>query len=189
MKNIQIHILKITTSLIVIGLVFFSCEDNFKAVQKLKPQSKDIPLGTAYDINLKYTDSAQLVANLLSKKMIDYTNDKYIPFSEFPDGIILRLFSKTNQKSTIIADYAIYYQKKKMIDLRGNVIVTNETKDSLFTDQLYYYEKLEWIFTDQPSKFKRSSDQEYSYSMGFDSDKDLQNPKVFGITDSSFNFE
>lgn len=183
------NILKHLASLIIIGLVFFSCEDNFKAVQKLSAEGENIPIGTAYDINLKYTDSAKLVANLISSKMVDYTNDKLIPFSEFPEGITLHLFSKTNQQSTIIADYGIYYQKKKLIDLRGNVIVTNDTKDSLFTNQLYYYEKLEWVFTDQPTKYKRSSDNEYSYSQGFDSDKDLQDPKVFGITDSAFNFE
>lgn len=187
--KVVFNIPKNLTSLILIGLVFFSCDDNFKAIQKLNTESQDIPIGTAYNINLKYTDSAKLVANLVSSKMIDYTNDKYIPYSEFPDGIVLNLYSKTNQRSTILADYAIYYQKKKMIDLRGNVIVTNDTKDSLFTDQLYYYEKLEWVFTDQPTKFKRSSDNEYSYGQGFDSDKDLQNPKVFGITDSAFNFE
>jgi len=177
------------TSLIFMGLVFFSCEDNFKDIQNINAESTDIPIGVAYDINLKYTDSAKLVANLVSSKMVDYTNDAYIPYSEFPEGIVLKLYSKNNQRSTIIADYAIYYQKKKLIDLRGNVIVANDSKDSLFTSQLYYYEKLEWVFTDNPTKFKPSSQEDYSYGQGFDSDKDLKNPKVFGITDSAFNFE
>ena len=41
------------------------------------------PIGVADTINLKYTDSFQLIANLLSPKMLDYSNLDFA-FSELP---------------------------------------------------------------------------------------------------------
>ncbi len=84
-----------STSVILLALFCFTligCESNFKDVQKMG-FAEFTPSGDADGINLKYTDSGRITANLVSPKMLDYATVQY-PFTEFPKGIHLTLFDK-----------------------------------------------------------------------------------------------
>ena len=62
------------------------------------------PIGEAENIDLKYTEyedsTVRLIANLLSPKMLDYSNRDFA-FSEFPDGIELKIYDENDNKTTI----------------------------------------------------------------------------------------
>ena len=150
-----LHSIRNLVTAIVVTL-FFSCKNNFNEVQKVGVLQNQ-PIGEAENIDLKYTefkeDTVRLLANLLSPKMLDYSNRDF-PFSEFPDGIELKVYDDNNNKTTITSRYAIYYTETDIIDLRGNVVIATKDNDTLFTEQLYYNEKLEWVFTNQPFYFK-----------------------------------
>ncbi|WP_411766528.1 LPS export ABC transporter periplasmic protein LptC [Winogradskyella sp. A3E31] len=156
------------TALVVI--VLFSCKDNFSEVQQIGVL-QNAPIGEADTINLKYTDSAKLTANLLSPKMMDYSNRPF-SFSEFPEGIELIIYDKNNNKSTIFADYAIAYNETDLIDLQGNVLLATHKGDSLFAPQMYYDQKNEWVFTNQEVKLRSTANN--IDGRGFDSDRDFK---------------
>ena len=61
----------------MVGL--FSCESNFKEVQKIN-FSEFVPSGEADDFNLKYTDSGRIQSILMSPKMLDYATVEF-PFT------------------------------------------------------------------------------------------------------------
>lgn len=172
-----IHNIKyIVTALVV--TMFFSCKNNFNEVKQIGV-SQNAPVGVAETINLKRTDSGRVVANLLSPKMLDYSNRDF-GFNEFPDGLHLILFDDKNQKSDIFADYGIVYEKNNLIDLQGNVIIATHAKDTLFAKQLYYDQKNAWVFTNQPVTFKSS---EYlTNGNGFDSNSKFTNAQVLEVT-------
>jgi LPS export ABC transporter protein LptC len=157
--------------------VFFSCKDNFKEVQQIGVLQNE-PVGVAENINLKYTDSGIVKANLLSPKMKDYSNREFA-FQEFPDGIKLLLFDK-NQKSTILSDYAISYDHNDLIDLQKNVIIVTQQNDSIFANQLYYDQKNEQIFTNEA--FRMVSPTKIITGNGFNSDKDFKNFEALEVT-------
>lgn len=157
--------------------MFFSCKNNFKEVNKIGI-SENEPIGVAEHINLKYTDSGKVVANLISPKMYDYSNRSF-SYNEFTDGVTLHLIDDKNKRNTIISDYAIVYDKTNLIDLRGNVIVSTPTKDTLFAEQLFYDQKNEWLFTNLPVKFK--STDYTTHGNGFDSDKEFKKAQVLEI--------
>ena len=92
------HTFIIITTIIIV-LFFFSCESNFKEVQKIN-FSEFVPSGEADLINLKYTDSGRINAILESPKMLDFNNVNFI-FTEFPKGINLTLFDKKEKKTFI----------------------------------------------------------------------------------------
>lgn len=163
---------------IFIVTMFFSCKDNFKEVQQIGVLQNQ-PIGIADTINLKYTDSSRLVANLLSAKMLDYSNRPF-GFSEFPEGIELIIYDDDNNKSKIFADYAIYYNKTGLIDLQGNVILATHNKDSLFTEQLYYDQNTQWVFTNITWRLRTSS----SDLKGtlFDSDRNFKEKQMDGMS-------
>ena len=155
--------------------ILFSCKNNFKDIQQIGVLQNG-PVGEAKNINLKYTDSGQIKANLLSPKMLDYSNRAFA-FSEFPDGIHLNLFDDENHKSTVLADYAISYSETDLIDLQGNVVMITYTNDTLFADQMFYDQKHERLFTNFPVRFSFSSGNSGKGNI-FDSDTKFENYEI-----------
>ncbi|WP_298535951.1 LPS export ABC transporter periplasmic protein LptC [uncultured Algibacter sp.] len=163
---------------VVAVTMFFSCNDSFKQVQKIGI-SENEPIGVDYELNLKYTDSGRVTANLLSTKALDYTNRDF-PFREFVDGVTLYVYDKENKKSTVLADYAIVYTKNNLIDLQNNVVITTSDGSVLKTDQLYYDQKKEWLYTNYPVSFQTKQD--IINGNGFDSNSKFTNAEVLEVT-------
>jgi LPS export ABC transporter protein LptC len=132
------------------------------------------PAGIAEDINLKQTDSGIVTLNLISKKMLDYSNKEFA-HTIFPEGMELHLFDSKNKKQeTIIkASYAIVYDNTDLIDLRGSVSITTPDGKKLLTEQLFYDQKNEWVFTNKEYRFE-GTDGEYNIGKGgFDANSDM----------------
>ncbi len=128
-----------------------SCESNFKEIQK-STVSEFVPSGESDSINLKYTDSGRIKSVLITSKMLDYASLKF-PFTEFPKGINVTLYDEKGKKTFITSNYAITFKDTDLIDLQGNVKISNETGQLLETDQLYFDQKNEWFFTEKLYKF------------------------------------
>lgn len=158
--------------------MFFSCKNNFKEVQKIGVLQNE-PIGVAENMNLKYTDSGRLKANLLSPKMLDFSNREF-SYNEFPNGVTLYIYDERNKKSTIVADYAIVFNDTDLIDLRGNVLITTETKDSIFAEQLFYDQKRDWVFSNKPVKYISPS--KMVTGNAFDSNQDFSSYGVSEVT-------
>ncbi|MCF1190864.1 LPS export ABC transporter periplasmic protein LptC [Mangrovimonas sp. AS39] len=157
--------------------MFFSCNRSLEDVKKLGV-SENEPIGVAENINLKYTDSGRVTANLKSPKMLDYSNRSF-SYMEFPETVDLDLFDEKNQKSNIKADYGIYYQSTGLIDLRGHVVISTASNDTLFAEQLYYDDEREWLFTNKPVTFRQG--QSIINGKGFDSDSKFKKALVLEI--------
>jgi LPS export ABC transporter protein LptC len=185
MQNKYLHIIKSLVTTLVVTL-FFSCENDFSDVQKVGILQNQ-PIGEAENIDLKYTefieDTVRLKANLISSKMLDYSNRGFA-FSEFPNGILLKVYDKEGKMTTITSRYAIFYTETNIIDLRENVTITTHQNEKLVTEQLFYNEKLEWVFTNEPWVFNRVEG--VSRGLGFDSDKDF---KKFQMLEYGGDFE
>jgi LPS export ABC transporter protein LptC len=172
--------LNIILNIVIIFMVtmFFSCNDSFKQVQKMGI-SENEPIGVAVNINLKYTDSGRVTATLLSPKMFDFSNRDF-PYSEFPEGIILDIYDEDNKKSVVVSDYAIIYDNTNLIDLQGNVVITTADNRILKTEQLFYDQKKEWLFTNNPVTF--TSEKDIINGNGFDSNSKFTNAEVLEVT-------
>ncbi|MGC1204257.1 MAG: LPS export ABC transporter periplasmic protein LptC [Flavobacteriaceae bacterium] len=158
--------------------MFFSCNNSYNEVKKMGI-SENEPIGIAEHINLKYTDSGRVTANLLSAKMLDFSNRDF-PYYEFTNGVTLYLFDDENKKSTVVSDYAITYDKTNLIDLQGNVKIITQTNDTLFAEQLYYDQKKEWLYTNKPVTFRTGFD--LIHGNGFDSNSKFTNAEVLEVT-------
>ncbi|WP_452225104.1 LPS export ABC transporter periplasmic protein LptC [Lacinutrix chionoecetis] len=177
MKISKIHNIKNGVIALVMTL-FFSCTNNFQDVNKIGI-SENEPQGVGVNINAKRTDSGRVVANLISPKILDFENRSF-GYSEFPDGVTLHIFDDKNQRTTVVADYAILYSETDVIDLQGNVIVSSVAGDSLFAEQLYFNQQKEWLFTNLPVKYK--SKDYLTHGKGFDSDRDFTKAEVLEIS-------
>jgi LPS export ABC transporter protein LptC len=163
---------------ISIVLLCIACESNFKDVQKMGV-SEFTPSGDADSINLKYTDSGRITANLISPKMLDYATVEF-PFTEFPKGMHLTLYDKNGKQTFIEANYAVSHKNTDLIDLQGKVKISNQQGNQLETEQLYYDQKNEWFFTEKMFKF--TSPKGVSYGEGIDFSKDFKKVNSKKIT-------
>ncbi|MGC1631945.1 MAG: LPS export ABC transporter periplasmic protein LptC [Gelidibacter sp.] len=179
-RKISYSFLNVVTAFAV--TMFFSCKNNFKEVQQIGVLQNE-PIGIAKDMNLKYTDSGRLKANLISPKMLDFSNRDF-SYNEFPDGVTLYLFDETDNKSTIVADYGIVYNNTDLIDLRGNVRITTETKDSIFAEQLFYDQKRDWVFSNKPIKYV--SPTKIVTGNAFDSNRDFTSYGISEVTSTVY---
>jgi LPS export ABC transporter protein LptC len=160
--------LKVTIALLS-AMLIVSCESNFKDVQKMA-LSEFSPSGEANDFNLKYTDSGRITSILKSPKMLEYGTVEF-PFTEFPKGIDVTLYDKEGKKTFITSNYAITYKGTEIIDLQGNVRISNEVGQLLETEQLYFDQKNEWFFTEK--RFKFTDPKGVTFGEGIDFSKDF----------------
>lgn len=152
--------------------MLLGCDNNsLKDIQKMNA-TNFFPAGAAEDIHVKYTDSAQIKATLVSKKMLDYSQVKY-PFTHFPNKVFVTVFDKNKNKTFIEANKATTYSKTNLIDLQGNVKITTHDGKILETQQLYYNQKDNWFFTDAYFKFTDPS-KSYFEGIGIDFDNQLK---------------
>ena len=164
------------------GILLLSCESNFKDVQKIN-YSEFTPSGEAENFNLKYTDSGRITSVLVSPKMLDYATVEF-PFTEFPNGVNVTFYDVKGKKTFVRSDYAVTFKGTDVIDLQGNVKISNEVGQLMETEQLYFDQKNEWFYTDK--KFKFTDPKGVSHGEGIDFSKDFRivnSQRISGIID------
>ena len=184
MKYIKNYTIK-STVVVLTATVLFACGNSLSEVQKIG-LSEGEPIGVAENFNFKYVDSGRMTANLISNKMLDYSNRDF-EFIEFPEGAHLDIFAKDNQKSSIMSDYAIVYNKTGIIDMQGNVVLNTASQDTLFAEQLYYDKEKEWLFTNKSVVFKNKGN--HIPGIGFDSNSDFTNAQVLEIREGAIEVD
>lgn len=135
----------------IIPLLLLGCADNSQALKELV-SIQDVPLGTADNIRMVYTDSAKVQAILKAPKHIDYTHLAF-QYSEFPEGVFVTFYDAQNKESFLEANYGILYNATKIIDLRGAVELRSSNGAVLKTDQLFWDSQSEWLFTERPFQY------------------------------------
>lgn len=166
----------------VLSLNFSSCDDRLKEF-KVSGDEFILPISVAENINTKYVDSGKLKSVLNSQKMINFSNQEF-PFYEFPNGVDLLLLGKNNDTSNVVSNTAVVFTETDIVDLRGDVVLITSTKDTLLTDQLYYDQKKEWLFTDFPVRFRTKN--YITNGNGFDSNQYFTNAQVIQVTGRVF---
>lgn len=182
MKQQKKHILYFIVTAFAVTM-FFSCQDNYDEIQKLS-YSKRFPVGEAENMFLVYTDSGKVKSTLRSPYNKDFSNQQF-PFTEFPKGIILEFFDEKNNKSVVTSDYAILYNETRLVDLRGNVVLTTHDGNVLEAPQLYLDQDKEWIFTEGKFKLSDENGVLVQGTSGIDFSRDLSIIEAHEIYDSS----
>lgn len=158
--------------MIIFIAMLFACEGNLDEVQQMSATLQG-PQSTTKTINLFYTDSGKVKANLKSPKMLDFSQEKF-PFREFPIGVEVDFFDEDSTKNTVISDYAIIYSLTNIIDLRGNVKITTSDSTILNSQQLYWDESENWLFTDQAYTIQMPNGA-INDGQGFDANQNFDN--------------
>jgi len=154
-------------------VMLFACENDINIINSLSLVDS-LPMETAYDIEVYYSDSGKIQAFLQSPLMErhDKEGDKG-EYMEFPKGFKIIFYdSVLNPESQIVANYGIRYAKNKLMEAKNNVIVTSiKNSEQLETEHLVWDENKKIIYSDVFVKITRS--EEVLYGDGLTSDENF----------------
>ncbi|USD26223.1 LPS export ABC transporter periplasmic protein LptC [Flagellimonas marinaquae] len=193
MKQTSKHILNSFATVFTVAMLFMSCGDDYRRVgeEAVKPL---YPQGVAHNFTLTYTETKEAmgtqdsahskrIAVLSSPLSEDFDNQRF-KFKTFPEGLQVEFYDDENQKSTVVADYGIQYSQTNLIDLQGNVVIETHDGKKLETDQLFFDQKNNWIFTESTFKYTNPEDGTVMDGEGMDFNKDFtffKAHKTFGL--------
>lgn len=159
-------------AVVLITAMFFSCTNDVKEVRDFLAD-KNLPIGEAYNINHKHTDSGRVDIKMKAPVMLDFSNRENHPYNEFPKGIKITSIEKNGDSVTVEGDYAKSYRKTEVSEIKNNVVVKNYSqKNKLVTDQIYWDQKTHYFFTEKKFTFYTLTDT--IYGTGFEATEDLK---------------
>ncbi|MBR2451751.1 MAG: LPS export ABC transporter periplasmic protein LptC [Rikenellaceae bacterium] len=92
------------------------------------------------------------------------------PYMEFRKGVEITTYDDSTglEASYLIADYAIFYEKRELWEAKGNVVARNVEGQTLYTQQLFWNQKTHRIYSNVDSKVIQGQD--VFIGEGFESD-------------------
>ena len=107
-----------------------------------------LPVESAKDVETIYSDSAQIAVIVKAPQLDRYEGEK--SYVEMPKGVSVYFYdSLMHVKSKLTANYAINYEKDKLMEAKNNVIVVNEKGEQLNTEHLVWDQKKAIIYSDK----------------------------------------
>ena len=153
--------------ILILFLQFISC-DTSDYINNTNMTDR-VPIGIAKDFEMTYTDSMKIKSLINAPTHKDFSNH-LINYSEFVDGIKVTLFDE-DRTTTITSDYAILYNRYRLIDFQDNVVIISSKGESLFSDQLYFDTENEWLFTE--GSFRYTDDNNNIIANRLDSNREF----------------
>ncbi len=126
----------INIGFIFIAIVFIACGSSLEQI-KPKEDYETAPDVSVENMESIFTSSAKMKAKIKTPLMHNYARLTQ-PYTEFPEGILIWFYDENmNIISSLTADYAVYYTKKKLWKASKNVYINNLQGGSLQTDEIF----------------------------------------------------
>lgn len=148
---------------IAVAVVFFmlascSVKTSRENVEDWSKQLDSLSVEIAYNVKLRYTDSGRLKA-IINAPIMEHHDNPDDPFTEMKEGVNAVFYSVAGtEESNLRADYAINYEKKKLIHLKNNVHVVNTMNEELMSEELFWDQNTREIYTDKQIQIKRGEE-------------------------------
>lgn len=162
------------TTLILLIFSFASCTNDIVEVKNISNE-KTLPISTTKNVEMLYSDSAQLKARIKAPLRETYLGKS--PYIEFTKGIRIEFYDE-NQKveSVLTAKYAISYTKDDKMEARNDVEISSSNGDKLNTNHLIWDQRLNKIYSKVFTKI--TSSERVIYGDGFESNQDFTSYKI-----------
>jgi LPS export ABC transporter protein LptC len=160
---------------VLLGLVILGCENDLAEVEALQ-QRLDVKVERVEGVEILYSDSAEVKVRITGPVMLNNL-DRTEPYQEFVDGILVEFFGPDETvTSTLVAKYAIRYDRKGEMIVRDSVVWESVENQKLETEELIWREKEEEVFTKKFAKI--TTRREIIYGHGFRANQDFSNAKI-----------
>ncbi len=100
------------------------------------------------------------------------------PYREFRKGISITTYqddSLTTVNSVLVANYAIYYENRKLWEAKGDVVITKHDGTRLYTQQIFWNSITKRIYSNVDTRLVTDTDE--VIGEGFESDEEMTEPR------------
>jgi len=158
--------------LFFIAVIAFSCSNDMKEVDSLLGK-EEIKIETAKDIEIIYSDSAQIKL-VLRAPILKRHLDKRAPYEEFDRGIHAEFFDvNKNPIAWLDSRYAMRKEVENVIVVRDSVVLINRNNEKLETAELIWDEKEQIASTNKFVMITQPEKGDTSYGYGFESNSEF----------------
>ena len=110
------------------------------------------------------------------------------PYWYFPEGIYLERFDSLFQvEAKILADSAWNFTEKKLWRLKGNVDIRNMEGEMFLSDELFWDQQKQTVYSDKYIQIKRGDTELKGY--GFESNQEMTEYSIFRPHDGRIPFK
>jgi LPS export ABC transporter protein LptC len=163
--------------LIILSIAAISCENKIQVIPK--SDFLTLPTLTARGFKTVLTDSGRIQL-ILSSSLLEKYDKTDPPYAEFTTGIKVDLYNgKDKPQGTVTSKYAKCINNN-LWELRDSVVVVNEKNERLETEQLFWDQEKDKIYTDRFVKI--TNEDVISQGIGFESDTHLSRRRIFKVT-------
>lgn len=130
----------VTGAFFLICTVFVSsCENNLKDVEQISAKKLSVPVDKSTGVTVLYSDSGFVKAKIITPEYLHFKTEK--PYIEMNKGVTV-IFYDTEQQETsrVRSDYAIRRENEKLVELKRNVVATNERGQTFKSEELIWDE-------------------------------------------------
>ena len=163
----------------VVMLLLFSasCTNDNKEVVEVSFDPEKTYTMKATDVSSLISDSGITRYRLKAKEWFIYGKAKD-PHWYFPGGIYVEKFDTLfRTEASIKADTAYYFDKKGLWELIGNVEVESLEGERFETDQLFWDQKKELVYSDKYMRIEQED--KIITGIGFESNQNMTRYKIF----------
>ncbi len=165
----------ISVALLIVGSAIFitGCNSSKVAADVVITDYKKVPSLVSDSLSITYYENGEMEYKFTTPRMERYEFDDE-PYMVFEEGVRIETFDEDGiRKSSLVADYAKYLEKKRLWEAKGNVFGHDENGKELYTEQLFWEEMAEKIYSNVDTKVIDGD--EITQGSGFESDGQLNN--------------
>ena len=127
--------------------LFFSCQTKHEMTESVT-DIKNTPQVYADSITTIVSDSGIIRYRIIAPEWYVYEKAD-TPYWDFPNGLRFERFDENYKvDAKIECDRAVYYSKLELWKLNDNVEATNLNKEEFYTNELYWDQKEERVYSD-----------------------------------------
>lgn len=133
---------------LVACIVVVACRDEVKSVVEHDTDPETTPTMTTDSVYTLVSDSGITKYRITAQLWLMYEEAKK-PFWRFPQGLMLEQFDSVfNVAASIICDSATYFKDDQLWRLDGNVNIETARNELILTNQLFYSQRRNEIYSD-----------------------------------------
>ncbi len=166
-------------ALLIIGsaVMFISCANGSKSETSKKNQNNERLMTESSDnLTMIMTENGRPSYIFSSKRVEGYTLAAE-PYREFPKGVEITTFkddSLSSKDATLNSNYAIYYERRKLWEAMGDVVVKRTDGKELYSQQLFWNAQSKLIYSNVDTKILDLTTGDVYIGEGFESDEEMK---------------
>lgn len=176
----------IIVSMVVMSLFFVSCQEKDENLVPFSYDPEQVPTMITDSVITLISDSGITRYKLVADEwwVFEKAAD---PYWYFPKGIYLERFTPDfSIEATVKADTAWYYSKKDLWRLKKNVHVENMKGEIFDSEELYWDQKNEKVYSESYIVIKQGVTEIRGY--GFESNQSMTDYRIFRPHDAKLPF-